>query len=113
MSEQLSLFDSKSITDRVSFYGYYCNDDWSTRVHTVDGVPGIVDGIRFELTKLELKVICRGAVKVAAPMQYGYEVFFEDDGIKKEIFVRFTNFTTSKKRTVFEHIDLYFDEEIR
>ena len=30
------------------------------------------------------------------------------NNVKKELFIRFDNYTTSKKRDVFEHINLYF-----
>jgi cytochrome c biogenesis protein ResB len=106
--EQLSLMDSENDTELI-FWGNYCNDDWSTKTKNTGQSADIVDGIQLKLTKAELKSICRRAVRVNAPIQYGYEVFFEDDGVKKEIFVRFINFTTRNRQSVFEHIDLYFD----
>lgn len=110
--EQLSIFESETTDEQLEFYGHYCNKDWSVKTKTVNGEPNIVDSIVFNLAKDELKSICFRAVKVNAPRIYGYEVFFEDDGVKKKIFVRFGNFTTKKKWSVFEYIDLYFDTEV-
>jgi len=112
VNEQISLFESDS-DFKVPFYVYLCNDDWSLKTKMIDGVPNIIEWYETELNKSELKEICRCAVKIGRPGIYGYDVFFEDDEGKKNIFVRFLNFTTSKKRTVFEHIDLYFDEVVR
>lgn len=109
MSEQLSFFDDTSI-GCVSFHGYYCNDDWTTKTKRVDEVTDIVEWFHVTLTKTELKNICRQAVLISRDGPYGYSVYFEEAGIKKEIFVRLVNFTTSNHLSVFEHIDLYFDK---
>lgn len=109
MMEQLSLFaESLPSSKQFKFSGNYCNADWSCKTKTKNGIKNIVDRIDFNLTKVELKTICRKAVKIEV-RNYGYSVFFEDDG-KKKLFVRFDNFTTSRRRTVFEHIDLYFEQ---
>lgn len=108
MDEQLSLLDDNSIRC-MSFYGYYCNDDWTTKTKIVDGIVDIVESFRIVLNKKELKDICRQAVLISRDGPYGYSIYFVDAGIKKEIFVRFTNFTTSNRCSVFDHIDLYFD----
>lgn len=108
VNEQLSFFDDTSI-GCVSFHGYYCNDDWTTKTKRVDEVTDIVEWFHVTLTKTELKNICRQAVLISKDGPYGYSVYFVDDGIKKEIFVRFNNFTTSNHLSVFEHIDLFFD----
>lgn len=75
----------------------------------MDEVTDIVEWFHVTLTKKELKNICRQAVLISRDGSYGYSVYFEDAGIKKEIFVRFINNTTKANRSVFEHIDLYFD----
>ncbi|WP_414842159.1 PcfU [Enterococcus saccharolyticus] len=108
MNEQLSFFDDTSI-GYVSFCGYYCNDEWTPKTKRVDEVTDIVEWFHITLTKTELKKICRQAVLISRDGPYGYSVYFVDDGIKKEIFVRFNNFTTSNHLSVFEHIDLFFD----
>lgn len=114
MNQQLSIFENENATagERLEFYGSFRNDDWSAKTGIVNGAADIVDNIDFNLTKAELKSICFRAVKINVPRIYGYEVFFEDDGVKKKIFVRFGNFTTKKKWSVFEYIDLYFDVEV-
>ena len=112
MNQQLSIFENETTNEQLEFYGNYCNDDWSVRTKTVNREPNIVDSIIFELTKSELEAICRRAVKINVPRIYGYEVFFEDGGVKKKIFVRFGNHTAKKKWSVFEYIDLYFDVEV-
>lgn len=109
--EQLTLFENEATDEQLKFHGHYCSDDWSVKTKTVNGDPNIVDSIVFILTKAELKSICFRAVKIKEPRIYGYEVFFEDDGVKKKIFVRFGNYTTKKRWSVFEYIDLYFDTE--
>ncbi|EOH59422.1 hypothetical protein [Enterococcus faecalis] len=106
MSEQISLFDSDH-DKRYQFYGHHCNDDWSTKTATVNGVSDIVQSFSVELTKDELKKICRHAIKIIR-IRYGYVIRFLKNNVKKELFVRFDNYTTNKKRNVFEHIDLYF-----
>lgn len=111
MNEQINLFDTDN-DSKVSFYVYYRNKDWSIKTRTVDGISGILDWFEIELTKSELKEVCRKAIKIGKPSIFGYEVFFEDDEGKKEIFVRFLNYTTRRRRTVFEHIDLYFNEVV-
>ena len=63
MNEQISLFDS-DIDKRYQFYGHYCNDDWSTKTAMVNGVSDIVMSFSIELTKVELKKICRDAIKI-------------------------------------------------
>lgn len=106
MNDQISLFDSNN-DKQYQFYGHYCNDDWSTKTTMVNGVSDIVLGFSVKLTKKELKKICRNAVKIGR-YRYGYSVRFLINNVKKELFVRFDNYTTSKKRDVFEHINLYF-----
>ena len=99
MNEQISFFDS-DIVKRYQFYGHYCNDDWSTKTAMVNGVSDIVMSFSIELSKDELKKIVR--------FKYGYSIKFLKNNVKKELFIRFDNYTTSKKRDVFEHINLYF-----
>ncbi len=101
--EQISLFDESEA--QVNFHGHYCNDDWTMKTNS----KNIVDTICFRLTKKELKEICRKAVDISKQGPYTYQVNFIDHGCKKAIDVRFVNYTVSTKRTVFEHIDLYFD----
>lgn len=111
MNEQISLFDNFDCDNyKLRFYGNYCNDDWSCKTKKVGNIPNIVDCIAFELTKAELKDICRKALLIVPCRPYGYDVRFEMEGIKQEIFVRFVNYTIRKNRTVFEHIDLYFEK---
>ena len=106
MNEQISLFDS-DIDKRYQFYGHYCNDDWSTKTAMVNGVSDIVMSFSIELSKDELKKICRDAIKIVR-FKYGYSIKFLKNNVKKELFIRFDNYTTNKKRDVFEHINLYF-----
>ncbi|WP_025188014.1 hypothetical protein [Enterococcus faecalis] len=106
MNEQINLFDS-DIDKRYQFYGHYCNDDWSTKTAMVNGVSDIVISFSIELSKDELKKICRDAIKIVR-FKYGYSIKFLKNNVKKELFIRFDNYTTSKKRDVFEHINLYF-----
>ncbi|HBD0803896.1 TPA: PcfU [Enterococcus faecalis] len=106
MNEQISLFDSDN-DKRYQFYGHYCNDDWSTNTAMVNGVSDIVISFSIELSKDELKKICRDAIKIVR-FKYGYAIKFFKNNVKKELFIRFDNYTTSKKRDVFEHINLYF-----
>lgn len=112
MNEQLSLFSMDS-SDSLVFYGHYCNEDWSAKTKTADDVENIVDSIKFNLTKSELKKLCQNAKEVFRDGIYGYTVQWEENRIKKELFVRFINFKTSPRRNVMEHIELYFEEEVR
>lgn len=73
----------------------------------VNGVSDIVISFSIELSKDELKKICRDAIKIVR-FKYGYAIKFFKNNVKKELFIRFDNYTTSKKRDVFEHINLYF-----
>ncbi|AVR90450.1 PcfU (plasmid) [Enterococcus faecalis] len=106
MNEQISLFDSDN-DKRYQFYGHYCSDDWSTKTAMVNGVSDIVMSFSIELSKDELKKICRDAIKIVR-FKYGYSIKFFKNNVKKELFIRFDNYTTSKKRDVFEYINLYF-----
>ena len=107
MEEQLSLFES---TDKkIKFFGNYCNDDWSIKTKTVGTCKDIVDLFEENLTARELKKLCDKSVKVER-FNYGYEIFYEENGFKKSLTIRFDNYTSSKMRTVYEHIDLYFEE---
>lgn len=106
MNEQISLFDAGNV-NRCRFYGCYCNDDWSTKTETVNGVSDIVQSFSIELSKDELKKICRDAVKIGR-FKYGYYVRFIKNNVKKELFIRFDNYTSSKRKDVYEHINLYF-----
>ncbi|RRQ83060.1 PcfU [Enterococcus faecalis] len=106
MNEQISLFDSDN-DKRYQFYGHYCSDDWSTKTAMVNGVSDIVMSFSIELSKDKLKKICRDAIKIVR-FKYGYSIKFFKNNVKKELFIRFDNYTTSKKRDVFEHINLYF-----
>ncbi|MGM0183461.1 hypothetical protein IGK74_002426 [Enterococcus sp. AZ150] len=107
MIDQLSLFES---TDkRIKFFGNYCNDDWTIKTKTVGKYKNIVDGFEAILTAEELKELCDKSVKVEL-FNYGYEIFYEENGFKKSLAIRFDNYTSSKRRTVYEHIDLYFEE---
>ena len=106
MNEQISLFDSDN-DKRWQFYGHYCNDNWSAKTETVNGVADIVLAFSVKLTKNELKKICREAIEISRS-KYGYFVRFFTNNVKKELFVRFDNYNTSKKRDIFEHINLYF-----
>ncbi|MGM0260442.1 PcfU [Enterococcus sp. AZ102] len=107
MDEQLSLFES---TDKkFRFRGYYCNDDWSIKTKVVGTCKNIVDTFEANLTAEELKKLCDKAVKVKL-FNYGYEIFYEEYSFKKALIIRFENHTSSKKRSVYEHIDLYFED---
>lgn len=106
MNEQISLFNIDN-DKRYQFQGYYCNDDWSVRTATVNGVSDIVQGFSIELSKDELKKICRGANKIIR-IRYGYSIRFLKNNVKKELFIRFDNYTTSNRKDVYEHINLYF-----
>lgn len=105
--EQLSLLDTDGGA-KSSTYVFYCNDDWTLKTQ---GEEKLCMYYTDYFTKSELKALCNRAVKWHKRGQYGYSVYFEDDGVKKRICVRFTNHTASTKRTVFEHIDMYFDEK--
>ena len=106
MNEQINLLELDN--DKLwQLYGHYCNDDWSAKTETVNGVTDIVLGFSVKLTKNELKKICRDASEISR-IKNGYSVRFLTNNVKKELFVRFDNYTTSKKRDVFEHINLYF-----
>lgn len=110
--EQLDLFsDINSSEDKLLFYGSIQDENWETKTHIVDGVPNIVMDASRELTKNELKDLCRSAV-IIARLTYGFKVFYNEEGVNKEIFVRFVNNKTKAKVDVFQHIDLYFDNEV-
>lgn len=104
MNEQMSLFDSDS---KLLFDVCYCNPDWTIKTKASNNV---VDGYKVELTKRELKEMCRKSVSIKRFGSYVYRVRLEEFGIKKELTIRFENYTTSKMLNVFEHIDLYFDQ---
>ena len=106
MNEQINLLELDN-GKLWQFYGHHCNDAWSVKTETVNGVTDIVLGFRIKLTKNELKKICRDAIEISR-IKYGYFVRFLTNNVKKELFVRFDNHTTIKKRDVFEHINLYF-----
>lgn len=107
MEEQLSLFEP---TDKkIRFSGAYRNDDWSIKTKIVGACKDIVDSFEENLTAHELKKLCDKSVKVER-FNYGYEIFYEENGFKKSLTVRFDNYTSSKRRSVYEHIDLYFEE---
>ncbi|EGO6608554.1 PcfU [Enterococcus faecalis] len=106
MNEQISLFETDN-DKRYQFQGYYCDDDWSVRTARVNDVSDIVQSFSIELLKDELNKICRSAIKIIRN-RYGYSVRFLKNNVKKELFIRFDNYTTSKKRNVYEHINLYF-----
>lgn len=106
MNEQISLFDSDN-DKRWQFYGHYCNDNWSAKTETVNGVADIVLAFSVKLTKYELKIMCRNAIEIIR-LEYGYSIRFLTNDVKKELFVRFDNYRTSKRRDIFEHINLYF-----
>lgn len=107
MIDQLSLFES---TDkRIKFFGNYCNGDWSIKTKTVGKCKDIVDLFEANLTAHELKKLCDKSVKVEI-FNYGYKIFYEENSFKKSLTIRFDNYTSSKRRTVYEHIDLYFEE---
>ncbi|MBO0430453.1 PcfU [Vagococcus fluvialis] len=110
--EQLNLFsDINSSDSKVLFYGSLQDENWKTKTHVVDGVPNIVMDASRELTKNELKDLCRSAVKIVRAT-YGFYVFYIENNIKKEIFIRFINETTKSRVDVFQFIDLYFDSEV-
>lgn len=115
MNQQLSLFENEfeAINERLEFYGHYCNDDWSVKTDTVDGVPDIVDWEFIALTKNELVSICNKAKSAKKAGPYSYKVRFMQDGVKKELFVRFGNYSAREKWSVLEFIELYFDVEVR
>ena len=106
--EQLSLFEDESSAERLDFWSYYCNDDWSVKTKTVAGIPGIVGTEILELTKKELIEICKKAESANKYGPYGYQVFYIEDGVKRELFVRFSNFKSRSKWSVIEFINLYF-----
>ena len=108
MHQQLSLFDNESSDETIDFWSYYCNDDWSVKTQTVGGVPGIVVYDVLKLTKKEIIEICQKAESSKKYGPYGYQVFYIEDGVKREIFVRFMNFKARKKLSVIEFINLYF-----
>lgn len=112
MNEQLSLFDEEFTEQKIHFWSYHCNDDWSVKTHTVGGVPGIVVHDVLELTKKELIEICKKAESSNKYGPYGYQVFYIEDGIKKELFVRFSNFKSRAKWSVIEFINLYFGKNM-
>ncbi|MDM8212801.1 PcfU [Enterococcus hirae] len=110
--EQTSLFAEEEAARRLPVWSCrYCNDDWSGRTKTVGNCNDIIDSFRLITTKEELKQICRRAVNIKKSGPYGYRVRYIDDGVKKEIFIRYQNYPASKRRSVYEHIDLYFDQE--
>ena len=110
--EQLSLFEDESSAERLDFWSYYCNDDWSVKTKTVAGVPGIVGTEILNLTKEEIIEICRHCESYEKSGPYGYQVFYIEDAVKKELFVRFLNYKARAKWTVIEFINLYFDETV-
>ncbi|MBO0419085.1 PcfU [Vagococcus fluvialis] len=110
--EQLDLFsDINSSEDKLLFYGSIQDENWKTKTHTVDGVPNIVMDASRELTKNELKSLCRSAVKIIRKT-YGFTIHYAESEVNKEIFVRFVNETTKAKIDIFQFIDLYFDSEV-
>lgn len=107
MIDQLSLFEP---TDKkIRFSGAYRNDDWSIKTKTVGKYKNIVDEFEAILTAEELKKLCDKSVKVEL-FNYGYEIFYEENGFKKSLTIRFDSYKSSKKRSVYEHIDLYFEQ---
>ena len=78
--EQLSLFDTDGGA-KAGAYVFYCNDDWSLKTQ---GKENLCMYYTDWFTKSELKDLCNRAVKWHKRGQYGYSVYFEDDGVKKE-----------------------------
>ena len=63
------------------------------------------------MTKNELISICNEAKSAKKVGPYSYEVRFVQDGVKKELFVRFGNYSVREKWSVLEFIELYFEVE--
>lgn len=106
--EQLSLFESENNL-LLGFEVFTCDENWKLKTQDINGAEGIVISEKRILTKTQLKELCRKNVRELKPAVYAYRVFFEEKGYKRELTVRLGNYTTSKRRTVFEHIDLFFD----
>ena len=102
--EQMSLLEESS-DKKLKFYGSYRNVDGTIRTIAK---KNIVDSFTLYLTKNELKAICREATKIEI-CGFVYEVYYVEGDQSKEVSVRFDNYRPAKRRSVFEHIDLYFD----
>lgn len=109
MHEQLDLFSEvTSENKKVTFYGSLQDENWKTKTHTINGAKNIVISDNKELSKQETKDLCRQAVKIER-RAYGFEIFYIENEINKQFFIRFSNETTKSKVDVFKFIDLYFD----
>lgn len=106
--EQLSLFESENNLS-LGFEVCTCDENWKLKTQDIDGAKGIVVSEKRILTKTKLKELCRKNVRESKLAVYAYCIFFEENDFKRELTVRLGNYPTSKKRSVFEHIDLYFD----
>lgn len=107
--EQLDLFSEvTSENKKVTFYGSLQDENWKTKTHTINGAKNIVISDNKELSKQETKDLCRQAVKIER-RAYGFEIFYIENEINKQFFIRFSNETTKSKVDVFKFIDLYFD----
>lgn len=110
--EQLDLFSDVNRSDsKLRFSGSLQDENWKTKTHTVNGAKGIVMDGSKELTKKELKNICRSAVNIIRKT-YGFTIQYVESGVNKEIFVRFINETTKAKIDVLTFIDIYFDDYV-
>lgn len=112
MDEQISLFDDQYSSSKIWFSCNLVDEHLKIATHEVDGVKNIVISDDRELTKNELKELCRRSFKTER-LTYGFKVYFLDGTQNKCLFVRFMNWTTSNKINVFEHIETYFDQEIK
>ena len=110
MIEQIDMFYQFEEESRLSFDITDLNDDGSYKLERIkDGIE-VVCGCSVLLNKEELKTLCRACEDVERGGMYVYEGNFLENGKLKRLTVRFGNYTTSSKLSVFEFIDMYFDK---
>lgn len=107
MEEQLSLFESTD--NKLSFTGFNRNDDCSIRTTINEEGRNILNSFCCLLTAQEVKQICDKATSIFF-FNFGYEISYKENGSKKVLNILFENHISINKRTVYENIDLYFEQ---
>lgn len=105
MQEQLGLFDDSN--KRIEMDYNLVDSDFN---HITDKDNIVQHNFKDWFTKEELKDIVRKSTSSKKYGPYGFECCYKENGNHYRMFIRFDNYTTSKRDTAIDHINKYFDE---
>lgn len=101
--EQLNLFN-ENVEKKILFQSVLMEEDWSYKLRK----DRILFSKELNLTKRGILHLCR-TMDHCKKINYGFEVYHVHEGQRLNTCVRFANYRSSTKESVYDYVNRCFD----